>query len=148
MLCLCYRGLNGFFRIWNPATRVYRDIAYPDGHYMPKTHWFGFGFVPSTDDYNIVSIFKHSEDYQVPIYDYVVLKDAPIYLFSSRAGLWEKMSSLKKNRIRFGDDNDEYTTSPRICPPFMDKSVCVGGCLYWKTFQTSLLLDGSSNNSN
>lgn len=133
LVCLSFKrgrennDIISYFRVWNPATRTSRDIiianANPRGLHL-SSHLYscgaGFGYVSSTDDYYIVSVFN----------------GGPLYILSLRDGVWRLVSSsyitLIRNLLNPSADHDqEHFTKPLIS----GTSVWVGDSLCWKTSQ-------------
>ncbi|CAO2827850.1 unnamed protein product [Amaranthus hypochondriacus] len=56
LVCLHNTKPSNSLYVWNPTTLVLREIPYPK-QYEPNVLW-GFGYVSSTNNYNIVRIFQ------------------------------------------------------------------------------------------
>ncbi|XP_021862978.1 F-box/kelch-repeat protein At3g23880-like [Spinacia oleracea] len=84
LVCLfIFNGNNllGHFRLWNPASHCYHDIAGPNGCFL-MVIGAGFGYISSIDDYRLAYILINDEDDLINV-----------YLFSSTTGKWEKTDS-------------------------------------------------------
>ena len=78
---VCIKVPNDLIRVFNPTTKECRIIQFPC--LTRSVIGYGFGFVPSIDEYKIVLLARCSEPSMSSNY--------PVYVFSSRDGQWKEL---------------------------------------------------------
>ncbi|KAJ8435180.1 hypothetical protein Cgig2_028366 [Carnegiea gigantea] len=78
---VCIKGPNDLIRVFNPTTKECRNVQFPC--LIRSVIGYGFGFVPSVDEYKIVLLARCSEPSMSSNY--------PVYVFSSRDGQWREL---------------------------------------------------------